>query len=73
MDVTVFELHLPGAKFNAPFAGRGEAGETEAPPAPDAGSGGSLIGPVGASLVIIGLAALAWYLRRTGPADGDRL
>lgn len=68
MDVTLLELHLPGAQFNAPFSGqtaRPAEGDREA-----VEGGGDASGP--GALVALGLlvtlALLAWYLRR-GSAD----
>lgn len=69
MDVTILEVHLPEAEFNAPFA-RGEA-ESSADAGPeveepsDTGSEGLAIAAV---LTIVGLAVLSWLLRKS---DGD--
>lgn len=62
MDVTVLELHFPEAQFNAPFAGHGNTDES--PAEATANGDGSGPGSIAAFLVLIGLAALAWYVRR---------
>ena len=80
MDITVLELHLPDAQFNAPFAGRssddGSEGHGEEPSVAefdvedDAGSGGR--SGLVALVVLAGLAALTWYLR-SGRTESDEI
>ena len=74
MDVTLLELHLPNAEFNAPFssgsrpsADAAAAGEADADP-----STAARLGPVAALLGLVGLALLARHLRG-GEADQTRL
>lgn len=64
MDITLLELQFPDAEFNAPFAGRGDRSGTDTAESSSSGSE-SLGGTVVAFLVIIGLAVVAWYLRRS--------
>lgn len=65
MELTLFQLHLPNAEFNAPFAGRtspdGDEDEAEAPVAESEPS--ARLGPLTALLAFAGLALLARYLR----------
>lgn len=70
MDLTIFEIHLDGASFNAPFSsGNGSAGE-EADEGPGTsetttgeGASGTSLRPLLGVAVLIGLALLARYLR----------
>lgn len=69
MDVTLFEVHLEDAEFNAPFAGR-EAGDEAAAGASDAepteaskGGSGRRLRPLLGLFALIGLAVVARYLR----------
>ena len=75
MDITLFELHLPGAEFNAPYAGhtgarRGRS-ETDKPsddgPANEPSEAGALV----ALAALAGIALLAWYLRREPAHDAN--
>lgn len=66
MDVTILELDLEDAQFNAPFAGEveGDAGDTDDE---DEGAGASRPGfdarPLAVIAVLAGLVVLARYLR----------
>ncbi len=63
MDVTLFELHLPDAEFNAPYSrGIDTAGPAEFE-ADDERGGSSRLGPLAALVGLAGLALLARYLR----------
>ena len=67
MDITLFELHLPDAEFNAPFAGRTSPAPEEAPTDDAASEGdGARFAPLLALVALAGLALLARYLRGTG-------
>lgn len=68
MDVTILELNLEDAQFNAPFAGdvEEEAGDTDdGDDEEDAGASGPGFdaGPVAVIAVLAGLVVLARYLR----------
>ena len=73
VDITIFELHLPEAQFNAPFAGssgsRGSHPEDAPEPTvdeePGTAGGGGPLGPVVVVLVLLGLALLARRLRES--------
>lgn len=79
VEITLFELHLPGAQFNAPFSGAadGEPVADDEDPADDgetaADDGESAAGPalalVAAVLVLALLVWLARGARRSGPDD----
>lgn len=73
MDITILELQFPNAEFNAPFAGRGGRGATDASETGGSSStsSGSAGGTVVAFLVIVGLACVAWYLRRAQSTSAD--
>jgi hypothetical protein len=68
MDVTILELDLEDAQFNAPFAGEveGDAGDTD-DEEEDEGAGASRPGfdarPLAVIAVLAGLVVLARYLR----------
>jgi hypothetical protein len=79
MDVTILELHLDGAQFNAPFAGgSGDSGKGDASASDAAGNdadddardevaAGKPTGidpkPIAVIVVLVGLALLARFLR----------
>ena len=73
MDVTLLEIHLPNAEFNAPFAGRRSVEGDEEPAEPAEAEDPSVrLGPVAGLLGLVGLALLARYLRG-GEADRSTL
>lgn len=67
MDVTLFELHLHDAEFNAPFATGRAQNETETDSTEDASTTASeaagKLGPLAALAALAGLALVARYLR----------
>lgn len=65
MDVTLFELHLPDAEFNAPYSRHSDA-EAPAGATTAGGGGSSRLGPVAAIIGLVGIALLARYLRGGG-------
>jgi hypothetical protein len=65
MDVTLLELHVSDAEFNAPFSGRSPGADESRPDpasAPDDGPTQRLR-PLAALLALVGLALVARYLR----------
>lgn len=81
MDITVLELHVPEANFNAPFAGRSSKDEhdgsddedriaADVETGTDESSGGA--SKLVAFGVVLGLAVLAWYLR-SGSGSGEEV
>lgn len=83
VDITLFELHLPDASFNAPFSGSApDAAETEdetsidvsgSDDAESESSGGSPGGAIAALLVMAGIALVAWYVRGGDASEEDEL
>ena len=77
MEITIFEVHLPEAQFNAPFA----SGTPQSPPedgdAADEPLGdepekeGPNLAPLVVLLVLLGIAAIARSLRRPGQTELD--
>lgn len=72
MEITIFEVHLPEAQFNAPFASGSKRDEaaTEAE-TPAASGGGPKLAPLAVLAVLLGLAALARYLKRPTQTELD--
>jgi hypothetical protein len=74
MDLTIFEVHLDGSTFNAPFASGEEspdAGDEREDEESDAGAAGSGLDPrpLLVVAVLLGLALLARYLRSDEPEE----
>ena len=70
VEITLFELHLPGAQFNAPFSGAGDGSRAHADDEPAADESvaddGSAAGPVLALVAaVLVLALVAWLARRS--------
>lgn len=71
MDITLFEIHLPEAQFNAPFSSGSPAEETdEAVETASAGDGPSLV-PIAMLAVFLGLAALVRHFRKPAQTELD--
>lgn len=74
MDLTLFELHLEDATFNAPFSGNADEESAESTPRSDSAGGGDDASgldprPWAALAVLVGLALLAKYLRSQEKED----
>jgi hypothetical protein len=67
MDITLLELHLHDAEFNAPFASQSADGDGEPaaaePETDDDGASGRSPGPLFGLLAVAGLAIAVRYLR----------
>lgn len=75
MDITLLELHLPNAEFNAPFAGRTSPASESDAAADDSRTDrdpSARLGPLAVLLGVAGLALLSRYLRG-GEADPSTL
>lgn len=75
MDITIFEVHLPNAQFNAPFSSGSETEASAEEPEPDtvteSGGEGPKLAPIAMLAILLGLAALARYLKRPSQAELD--
>ncbi|MFB6361951.1 MAG: hypothetical protein ABEH59_11600 [Halobacteriales archaeon] len=66
MDITLLELHLHDAEFNAPFSNRSANGDAESSAEPDPADdaeGSRSPGPLFGLLALAGLAIAVRYLR----------
>lgn len=71
MDITIFEIHLPEAQFNAPFSSGSATDEDEVSiESGSAGDGPNLV-PIAMLAVFLGLAALARHFRKPEQTELD--
>ena len=71
MDITLFEIHLPEAQFNAPFSSGSPAEEDGVSvESGSAGNGPNLV-PLAMLAVFLGLAALARHFRKPQQTELD--
>jgi hypothetical protein len=71
MDITLFEIHLPEAQFNAPFSSGSPAEDEDVSvESATAGDGPNLV-PIAMLAVFLGLAALARHFRKPKQAELD--
>lgn len=71
MDVTIFEVHLPDARFYAPFASRGSESADDADEVAAPGGDGPGLAPLAGLAILLGLAALYRYLKQPSQTELD--
>ena len=71
MDITLFEIHLPDAQFNAPFSSGSSTEEDEVTVETESAGDGPNLVPLAMLAVFLGLAALARHLRKPDQTELD--